>query len=141
MKRFMGSPARCCEILCYEQQVKCTLPYLGGFVKDSNFHTEELLKVIVQSNWVYIVSWETSFYLLSDTSSFYPSTSLEWCIMNWISMQAYKKKEISSEQVSNKLHWTCLELSRLSCSNLQNTLVGLTNLKCKWGEMVVARGS
>jgi hypothetical protein len=50
MKRFMGSLARCCEILGYEQQVKCILPDMGGFVKDSNFHKEELLKVIVQSN-------------------------------------------------------------------------------------------
>jgi len=50
MKRFMGSLARCCEILCYEQQVKFTLSDMGGFVKDSNFHKEELLKVIVQSN-------------------------------------------------------------------------------------------
>jgi hypothetical protein len=24
---------------------KCTLPDMGGFVKDSNFHKEELLKV------------------------------------------------------------------------------------------------
>jgi hypothetical protein len=54
-------------------------------------------------------------------------------------MQAYKEKEISSEQVSNKVHWTCLELSHLSCSNLQNTLVGLTNLAgVKWLLLVEA---
>jgi hypothetical protein len=56
-------------------------------------------------------------------------------------MQAYKDKEISSERVPNIVHWTRLELSHLSCSNLQNTVGGLTNLKCRSGEMVVACGS